>query len=163
VTSVHLSADGHYALSGSGDETLKLWEVETGKCLRTFQGHGRSVESVHLSADGRHALSGSYDNTLKLWFLDWELDAREPADWDEGARPYLENFLTCHTPFAGKIPKVREPTEEEVQQALTRQGTPSWTEEDFQGLLTELGYAGYGWLRPEGVRRKLQEMASERG
>ncbi|MBA3036102.1 MAG: protein kinase [Desulfobacterium sp.] len=67
VTSVSLSYDGRYALSGSRDNTLKLWEVETGKCLHTFEGHIDSVESVSLMADGKYALSGSKDKTLKSW------------------------------------------------------------------------------------------------
>jgi WD40 repeat protein/serine/threonine protein kinase len=68
VRSVSLSADGKYALSGSyGDDTPKLWNVSTGQCIRTFEGHSDSVTSVSLSADGKYALSGSRDNTLKLW------------------------------------------------------------------------------------------------
>src|SRR5208283_4517673 len=67
VQSVCLSADGRYALSGSMDHTLKLWEVESGRCLRTFEGHTGRVYSVCLSADGRYALSGSEHKTLKLW------------------------------------------------------------------------------------------------
>ena len=67
VASVFLSADGRYALSGSWDNTLRLWEVCSGHCLRTFEGHTHVVTSVFLSADGRYALSGSRDNTLKLW------------------------------------------------------------------------------------------------
>src|SRR5262249_41972032 len=58
VTSVSLSADGHYALSGSIDRTLRLWDTRTGRCLRTLTGHGDSVHSVSLSPDGRYALSG---------------------------------------------------------------------------------------------------------
>ena len=54
-------------LSGSEDKTLRLWEVESGKCLRTFEGHTGNVNSVCLSADGRYALSGSEDKTLRLW------------------------------------------------------------------------------------------------
>jgi WD40 repeat protein len=67
VNSVALSSDGSYALSGSCDNTLKLWDVETGECLRTFEGHSTAVNSVSLSSDGKHALSGSNDYTLKLW------------------------------------------------------------------------------------------------
>ena len=44
--------------------------------------------------------------------------------------------------------------------ALTRRGQPVWTEEDFQGLLYTLGCAGFGWLRPEGVRKELERMTA---
>jgi hypothetical protein len=91
--------------------------------------------------------------------LDWELEVCQPADWDEGARAYLQNFLTLHTPYAGVLPPDREPSENEITLALTRRGTPSWNEDDFQGLLYTLGCAGYGWLRAEGVRGALEKMA----
>ena len=71
VNSVAFSPDGKYALSGSGDKTLKLWEVETGREIRSFQGHANSVNSVAFSPDGKYALSGSKHwremKTLKLW------------------------------------------------------------------------------------------------
>jgi WD domain, G-beta repeat len=160
VHSASLSADGRYALSGSRDGTIKLWEVDSGRCSRTLTLENTAT-SVCLSADGRYALSGSL-KTLKLWGLDWELEDKQPADWAEGARPHLETFLTLHTPYAGALPQDRSPTEEEITLALTRCGAPAWTEEDFQGLLYTVGCAGYGWLRPEGVRRELEEMARGR-
>ena len=70
VNSVAFSPDGRYALSGSGDKTLKLWEISTGKLVRTFEGHSKwlaFVSSVAFSPGGSYALSGSWDNTLKLW------------------------------------------------------------------------------------------------
>jgi WD40 repeat protein len=67
VRSISLSPDGRRALSGSVDKTLKLWDVATGRLLRTFEGHAGWVMSVALSPDGRSALSGSSDRTLKLW------------------------------------------------------------------------------------------------
>jgi len=70
VNSVHLSLDGRYALlGGSYYDTLKLWEVETGRCLQSLEGHTDNVWSVYLSPDSRYALSGSDDKTLKLWDL----------------------------------------------------------------------------------------------
>jgi WD40 repeat protein len=163
VSSVAFSPDEHFALSGGYDKSVRLWDVATGNCLRSFEGHTFSVTCVTFSPDARFALSGSDDNTLRLWILDWELEDKEPANWDEGARPYLENFLTLHTPYAGTLPPSRQPTEQEITLALTRRGVPAWTEEDFKGLLYTLGCAGYGWLKPEGVRKELERMAAERG
>jgi WD40 repeat protein len=70
VSSLVVASDGRRALSGSNDTTLKLWDLETGKCRRTLAGHMESVEAVAMTGDGRRALSGSYDNTLKLWDLE---------------------------------------------------------------------------------------------
>jgi hypothetical protein len=44
---------------------------------------------------------------------------------------------------------------------LTRHGEPQWTEDDFHGLIAKLGYCGYGYLRPEGVKKKLLKMAED--
>jgi WD40 repeat protein len=148
VRSVAFLPDGRYVLSGSSDNTLRLWDAATGREIRRFEGHTDDVQSVAFSRDGRYALSASWDRTLQLWELDWEWDFPDPADWDEGARPYLDIFLTLHTPYG--------------PDGLSRVGKPQWTEEDFQKLLQELGYRGYGWLRPEGVRRELEKMAKER-
>ena len=67
INSVVFSPDGRYVLSGSYDEIVKLWEVSSGRLLRSFVGHTDRVLSVAFSADGRYVLSGSDDKTVKLW------------------------------------------------------------------------------------------------
>lgn len=130
--------------------------------LRLYPGKpGNGVASVSVSSDGRWIVSGTW-STARLWELDWVLETHDPAEWDEGARPCLEAWLTLHTPYAAELPQDREPTEQEIQQALTRGGTPIWNEEDFQELLHQLQDAGYGWLEPEGVRKQLVSMMRER-
>jgi len=150
VSSVCLSADGRFALSGSGDKTLRLWQVATGRCLRTFEGHTNWVRSVCLSTDGRWALSGGGDKALWLWQMDWELETRDPATWNEGALPYLKTFLTLHAPYLSPDPT--------APGGLVRRGKPSWSEQDFQDLIRQLQCAGYGRLRPEGIRTRLEEL-----
>jgi WD40 repeat protein len=147
VESVVLSADGRWALSGSLDKTVRLWELSSGNCIRVFRGHTNKVTSVALSADGRWALSGSADGTFRVWELEWDYEFPEQKDWDEGARPHLENFLTLHC-------AVKEG-------GLARVGKPTWSQEEFQELLLDLQYRGYGWLRSEGVRRQLGKMTAE--
>jgi WD40 repeat protein/uncharacterized caspase-like protein len=67
ITSVALSADGHTLASGSDDQTIKLWEVATGRELRTLSGHLKSVTSLAFSTDGHTLASGSLDQRIKLW------------------------------------------------------------------------------------------------
>jgi len=69
VWSVALSADGSRGISGSNDKTVRLWDVESGRCLRVLEGHTESVWSVALSTV-RRVLSGADDNTMRVW--DWE-------------------------------------------------------------------------------------------
>jgi WD40 repeat protein len=61
------SPHGKRALTGSVDTTVRLWDVETGRCLRVLEGHTREVTTVAWSADGRRALSGSFDKTVRVW------------------------------------------------------------------------------------------------
>jgi len=67
VFSVAFSPDGRYALAGSGDETVRLWEVATGRKVRRFEGHTDSVATVAFSPDGRYVLSGGWDKTVRVW------------------------------------------------------------------------------------------------
>ena len=59
VQDVVVSSDGQFALSGSWDGTLRLWDLTTGNSTRTFVGHTSDVLSVAFSADNRQIVSGS--------------------------------------------------------------------------------------------------------
>ena len=67
VRSVTYSPDGKVIASGSGDTTIKLWDVASGKEITTLKGHSGWVNSVTYAPDGKTLASGSEDNTIKLW------------------------------------------------------------------------------------------------
>jgi guanine nucleotide-binding protein subunit beta-2-like 1 protein len=67
VQDVAISSDGQFALTGSWDATLRLWDLNTGLTTRRFVGHAKDVLSVAFSADNRQIVSGSRDKAINLW------------------------------------------------------------------------------------------------
>jgi WD40 repeat protein len=61
------SADSKTLASGSNDKTIRLWDVTTGKEIRTLAGHEDLVRTVAFAPDGKTLVSGSFDRTARLW------------------------------------------------------------------------------------------------
>ncbi|MGK7902362.1 MAG: caspase family protein [Hormoscilla sp.] len=70
VLSVAFSPDGKRIVSGSSDETIRLWDLDGNPIGEPFRGHENSVLSVAFSPDGKRIVSGSNDLTIRLWDLD---------------------------------------------------------------------------------------------
>jgi WD40 repeat protein len=66
---VALSAGGNYLLSGCRDQTVKLWDVTTGRALRTFKGHTNWVTAACFAPNGKLGVSVSDDLTVRVWDL----------------------------------------------------------------------------------------------
>jgi len=67
IRTIAISPDGQTIASGSYDNTIKIWALQTGECLNTLEGHTDKVRSVAFSPDGQTLASGSYDSTIRLW------------------------------------------------------------------------------------------------
>lgn len=68
IEALALGLDGRNLLTASADGSLKLWDVETGAMLRTFNGK-TPARCVQLMPDGRRALAGYQSGELVLWDL----------------------------------------------------------------------------------------------
>jgi len=66
VSSVAFSPDGTRIVSGSHDQTIRVWDARTGDSAGPFKMHTGSVTSVAFSPDGTHIASGSNDQTIRV-------------------------------------------------------------------------------------------------
>jgi WD40 repeat protein len=67
VNAVAISLDGQRIVSGSSDNTVRVWHTETGVELTRLDGHESRVNAVAFSPDGRRIGSASYDRTVRIW------------------------------------------------------------------------------------------------
>jgi uncharacterized delta-60 repeat protein len=77
VSSVAVSPDGRRIVSGSQDNTVAVWDLETGTLIHRLTGHRAAVSSVAVSPDGRRIVSGSQSNTVAVW----DLETGTPIHW----------------------------------------------------------------------------------
>lgn len=69
VWTVRFHPTAQILASGSHDQTVRLWDVQTHQCLRVLQGHQDGVRAIAFDAGGQRLASGSSDQTIRLWDL----------------------------------------------------------------------------------------------
>ena len=139
---IAFTPDARWALVGEESGRVGLWDLRGRRLVRALDPHAAGVVGVGVDRSGRQVLSGAADGGLRLSYLDWQPRVRPFAEWDEAARPHLEMFLSRH------------------RRGLDGAGEAVWREEEVRELLVDLGHRGLGWLRPDGVRARLEEARS---
>ena len=67
IQGLAFSPDGGKLISGSFDDTARIWDVKTAETIHELKGHADEIYAVVFSPDGKRAVTGSFDQTLKLW------------------------------------------------------------------------------------------------
>jgi WD40 repeat protein/serine/threonine protein kinase len=70
VRVLHYTMNGEHILSGSEDNSIKLWSTENGEIQKTFRGHDGAIRALALVDDDSIIISASHDNRIKQWSID---------------------------------------------------------------------------------------------
>jgi len=130
LSALTVSADSRFAVSAGQDCEVRVWDLSAARCLATMDGHTTAPKWLGLSAAG-HCVVTCDESELLVWELDWDYEFPPPAEWDEGARPYLA--------------------------ALFVRSGNNWTREE---LVATLLNAGFGWLDVDAARARCKDGGS---
>ena len=87
VFSASFSPDGKRIVSASGDNTIRIWDAETGRQVgQPLEGHTRTVKSAFFSPDGKQIVSASADKTIRIWDAE---TGRQIGQLLEGHKDYV--------------------------------------------------------------------------
>ncbi len=67
ILDLAFSANGRWLISGGGDNTARIWDVDTGATMQTLRGHSREVYGVVFSPDDQQCATASNDRTAAIW------------------------------------------------------------------------------------------------
>ncbi|WP_396449111.1 WD40 repeat domain-containing protein [Actinomadura sp.] len=68
-----LSADGSFAVTGA-DRAVRVWDVRSGRCLRTLEGHQGMLYGAALSRDGTLLATVDLHSVMWVWEMAWDFD-----------------------------------------------------------------------------------------
>ncbi|MBE9191712.1 NACHT domain-containing protein [Gloeocapsopsis crepidinum LEGE 06123] len=132
VWSIALSLDGTLLASGSQDQTIKIWDVKTGCCIRTLFGHTSWIRSCAVSPDQQYLISGSADGTIKVWQIETgeciqTLQAHNGPVLSIVFAPNGKHFATCGTDTTIKLWQLKYPAcTIPISYSQTLQGHSKW-------------------------------------
>ncbi len=100
VYGICFSPDNKMIATASADKFVKVWEMPSGKFVKSFEGHTHHVLDVGWAADGKLLASAGGDNTVKVWnFEKGEQERTIPAHGKQVTRLMFigkkAEFLTC--------------------------------------------------------------------
>ena len=80
IVDIDFSEDEQFLASASWDHTIKIWNIKTGKVVKSIEGHKGPVNSVKFSDDGQYLYSAGYDGTIRYWRISDGQEVRTLVD-----------------------------------------------------------------------------------
>ena len=109
--------------SGSDEGSLNVWNLETGQCRATFEGHTSYILGIAVTPDGKTFISGAQDNTVRVWDLSAP-DTR--AEHTDSTRYTNAKVVLVGESGAGKTGLALRLAEDRCQETSSTHGMNVW-------------------------------------
>ncbi len=87
IRTLAITPDGRRFVTGTADNCLRVWDLDSGHCLKTLKGHSSTIKVVSVTPDGKRCISGSLcDEILRVWDLDSGECLRELEGYEDYIR-----------------------------------------------------------------------------
>ena len=90
----------NYVVTASDDTTCRMFDIQTGRCVRLLSGSARGLNLVRVSPSGRYAAGSGYDGVVRIWDLgNGRLmnELRPSTDASTQASSYSEGLINAMT------------------------------------------------------------------
>lgn len=67
VREIVIHPSGKYLVSVSDDKSIRIWDLKTGRCVKTIEAHSHFVTSVAYCSTSPIVATGSVDQSIKIW------------------------------------------------------------------------------------------------
>ena len=97
----NFNAQSNLIVSGSFDETVRIWDVRTGKCLKVLLAHSDPMMAIHFNRDGSLIVFNSYDGLSRIWDSATDHCLKTLID-DENPLVSFVNFFAQRQVYSGR-------------------------------------------------------------
>jgi WD40 repeat protein len=120
VNQVEFSPDSRRVAAVGDDDTVRIWDIETGKALITYHGYGAPLVAIDVSSENRYVAAGTDDSTVLLWDVTQRGDPTK-FDSNEGPISSSEDDLCMALGFspAGTSLLIAGNRETQIKQVVT--------------------------------------------
>lgn len=116
ISKVKFAPSGDHIITSSWDKTMKVWEVRTGFCLKTFQGHEGWIYDFDINEEGSRIISCSDKQEIIYWDLDIKGDRTIISILDEEHTNKIETVAFLPMLTAKTFTKARRDQDNEEEQ-----------------------------------------------
>lgn len=89
---MRIFADRERLVTGSRDKKVRVWSLESGECLKTFEGHTNEIQGLKILKNGGFLLSSCWkEDEIRVWIMDSDRPVHKFAAHRNGTRCFVKN------------------------------------------------------------------------